>query len=84
VIIDLAYGTNPTPLVSGILARGGTVVDGYDVLLSQVRKQFRLMVGKEMPDVIGRELADRAPRELEWERCAHGGDGPDVSMNCQR
>lgn len=57
VIIDLAYGNNPTPLVSGILARGGTVVDGYDVLLTQVRKQFRLMVGKEMPDVIGRELA---------------------------
>jgi len=64
MIIDLAYGTNPTPLVSGTLARGGTVVDGYDVLLSQVRKQFRLMVGKEMPDVIGRELADRAPANL--------------------
>jgi len=59
VIIDLAYGANPTPLVSGILARGGTVVDGYDVLLSQVRKQFRLMVGREMPHVIGRELALR-------------------------
>lgn len=59
VIIDLAYGANPTPLVSGILALGGTVVDGYDVLLSQVRKQFRLMVGREMPDVIGREFAHR-------------------------
>jgi shikimate 5-dehydrogenase len=57
VIVDLAYGTNPTPLVSGILARGGTVVDGYDVLLSQVCKQFRLIVGREMPDVIGHELA---------------------------
>lgn len=56
VIVDLAYGTQPTPLVSGVLARGGTAIDGYDVLLSQVRKQFRLMVGREMPDVIGREL----------------------------
>ena len=56
VIVDLAYGTKPTPLVSGILERGGTAIDGYDVLLSQVRKQFRLMVGREMPDVIGREL----------------------------
>ncbi len=64
VIIDLAYGTNPTPLVSGILARGGTVVDGYDVLLSQVREQFRLMVGREMPDVIGRELAHCDPANL--------------------
>lgn len=67
VIIDLAYGTNPTPLVSGILARGGTVVDGYDVLLSQVRKQFRLMVGREMPDVIGRELAHCVPASLNME-----------------
>lgn len=64
MIIDLAYGKTPTPLVSGVLARGGKVVDGYDVLLSQVRKQFRLMVGKEMPDVIGREHADRAPANL--------------------
>jgi 3-dehydroquinate dehydratase / shikimate dehydrogenase len=61
VIVDLAYGTNPTPLVSGILARGGTVVDGYDVLFRQVRKQFRLMVGKEMPDAIGHELAHCGP-----------------------
>jgi 3-dehydroquinate dehydratase/shikimate dehydrogenase len=64
VIIDLAYGTIPTPLVSGILARGGTVVDGYDVLFSQVRKQFRLMVGREMPDVIGHELAHYGPANL--------------------
>lgn len=68
VIIDLAYGTDPTPLVSGTLARGGTVVDGYDVLLSQVRKQFRLMVGKEMPDVIGREFAHRGPANLDVKR----------------
>src|SRR6185437_15105208 len=64
VIIDLAYGTNPTPLVSGTLARGVTVVDGYDVLFSQVRKQFRLMVGREMPDVIGHELAHCGPANL--------------------
>jgi 3-dehydroquinate dehydratase / shikimate dehydrogenase len=56
VIIDLAYGANPTPLVSGILARGCIVVDGYHVLLSQVRKQFKFMVGREMPDMIGHEL----------------------------
>src|SRR5262249_50049509 len=65
VIIDLAYGANPTPLVSGILARGGKVVDGYDVLLSQVRKQFRLMVGKDLPQVIGRELAHCGPANLD-------------------
>ena len=51
IVVDLAYGTHPTPLVSGILARGGTVIDGHEVLLSQVRKQFRMMVGREMPTV---------------------------------
>ena len=64
VIIDLAYGANPTPLVSGILARGGTVIDGYDVLLRQVRKQFRLMVGREMPHGIGRELTHCDPANV--------------------
>ncbi|HKD80581.1 MAG TPA: type I 3-dehydroquinate dehydratase [Candidatus Angelobacter sp.] len=66
VIVDLAYGVNPTPLVSGILARGGRAVDGHEVLLHQVRKQFMLMVGKEMPDVVGRKLtyANRSPNFL--------------------
>ena len=64
VIVDLAYGTSPTPLVSGILARGGTVIDGYDVLLCQVREQFRLMVEREMPDAIGQELVHCGPANL--------------------
>ena len=55
VVVDLAYGTHPTPLVSGIHTRGGTVIDGYDVVLTQVRKQFQMMVGKEMPHSVGRE-----------------------------
>ena len=57
LVVDLAYGQHPTPLVSEALARGGTVVDGHDVLLTQVRKQFRMMVGKELPSIIGRNLA---------------------------
>ncbi len=55
LVIDLAYGDEPTPLVSAVLARGGTVIDGHDVLLTQVRKQFQLMTGLEMPASIGRE-----------------------------
>jgi 3-dehydroquinate dehydratase/shikimate dehydrogenase len=55
LIIDLAYGSQPTPLVSAIISRGGTAIDGYDVLLTQVRKQFSLMTGLEMPSGIGRE-----------------------------
>jgi 3-dehydroquinate dehydratase/shikimate dehydrogenase len=55
VVVDLAYGSHPTPLVSGMHTRGGTVIDGYDVVLTQVRKQFQMMVGQEMPRVVGRE-----------------------------
>jgi 3-dehydroquinate dehydratase/shikimate dehydrogenase len=55
LVIDLAYGAEPTPLVSAVQARGGTAIDGHDVLLTQVRKQFQLMTGMEMPASIGRE-----------------------------
>src|SRR5262249_1703634 len=52
VVVDLAYGTHPTPLVSGVLARGGSIVDGHDVLLTQVRKQFYMMIGQKLPSSI--------------------------------
>ena len=55
VVVDLAYGSHPTPLVSAVLARGGAAIDGYDVLLTQVRRQFQLMTGLEMPLEIDRE-----------------------------
>jgi len=56
VVVDLAYGKHPTPLVSEVLARGGTVVDGHDVALTQIRKQFQMMLGQEMPASIGRNM----------------------------
>ncbi len=56
MVVDLAYGTDPTPLVAAVLARGGTAIDGFDVLLTQVRKQFHILAGKKMPDQIGREM----------------------------
>lgn len=55
IVVDLAYGSQPTPLVSAVRARGGVVVDGYDVLVTQVRKQFWLMTGLEMPAGICRD-----------------------------
>jgi hypothetical protein len=36
-------------------ARGVTVIDGHEVVLTQVRKQFEMMVGLEMPRNIGRD-----------------------------
>jgi len=51
VVIDLVYGSRPTPLVHNTLARRQVAIDGRDVLLTQVRNQFRLMTGKEMPQI---------------------------------
>jgi 3-dehydroquinate dehydratase/shikimate dehydrogenase len=48
VVIDLVYGARPTPLVGTTRARHQIAIDGRDVLVTQVRHQFRLMTGKEM------------------------------------
>jgi 3-dehydroquinate dehydratase/shikimate dehydrogenase len=64
LVIDLAYGSQPTPLVSAVMARGGTAIDGYDVLLTQVRKQFRIMTGLEMPAEISREMVLSGSRNV--------------------
>ncbi|HEU5459263.1 MAG TPA: type I 3-dehydroquinate dehydratase [Pyrinomonadaceae bacterium] len=49
VVIDLVYGSKPTPLVGTTRARQQIAIDGRDVLVAQVRHQFRMMTGKEMP-----------------------------------
>ena len=49
VVIDLVYGSRPTPLVDKTRARRQLAIDGRDVLVTQVSHQFRLMTGKEMP-----------------------------------
>ncbi|HEV8170010.1 MAG TPA: type I 3-dehydroquinate dehydratase, partial [Pyrinomonadaceae bacterium] len=40
VVIDLVYGSRPTPLVGTTRARHQLVIDGRDVLVTQVRRQF--------------------------------------------
>lgn len=65
VVIDLVYGARPTPLIANSVAREQIAIDGRDVLLSQVLRQFRLMTGREMPttialDNLGRRPASRA------------------------
>jgi 3-dehydroquinate dehydratase / shikimate dehydrogenase len=49
VVIDLVYGSRPTPLVGTTRARRQVAIDGRDVLVTQVSHQFRMMTGKEMP-----------------------------------
>jgi len=48
-VVDLVYGNKPTPLIAAARAAGQVTVDGVDVLLAQVRRQFELMTGNEAP-----------------------------------
>ena len=49
VIVDLVYGANTTSLIDGAIACGSVAIDGLEVLFVQVRRQFHLMTGCEMP-----------------------------------
>lgn len=55
VVIDLVYGSRPTPLVGTTRARHQIAIDGRDVLVTQVCRQFQLMTGKEMPTDLARQ-----------------------------
>jgi 3-dehydroquinate dehydratase/shikimate dehydrogenase len=59
VVIDLVYGSRPTPLVGSTLAREQTVIDGRDVLVTQVLRQFQLMTGEEMSPSIALQTLGR-------------------------
>jgi 3-dehydroquinate dehydratase / shikimate dehydrogenase len=51
VVVDLVYSPEPTTLVRAASGRGVTVVDGREVLMVQVRRQFAMMTGRSMPEV---------------------------------
>ena len=59
VVVDLVYGSARTPLVEKAMAQGRTAIDGREVLLTQVRRQFQLMTGEEMPLHLGLEIVGR-------------------------
>ena len=56
VVIDLVYGSRPTPLVGTTRARRQIAIDGRDVLVTQVCRQFQLMTGKEMSTTFARKI----------------------------
>jgi 3-dehydroquinate dehydratase/shikimate dehydrogenase len=66
VVIDLVYGARPTPLVVGAGARAGTAIDGREVLMTQVLRQFQKMTGEVMPASLVREKLglEAAPSDL--------------------
>jgi 3-dehydroquinate dehydratase / shikimate dehydrogenase len=49
-VVELVYGANPTPLMLATAAGGGVAIDGREVLKVEVRRQFRLMTGRRMPE----------------------------------
>ena len=59
-VVDLVYGAEPTPLAASVRARGQVMIDGREVLLTQVLRQFRLMTNREMPVGLARQ-------KLGWE-----------------
>ena len=61
VIVDLVYGAQPTPLVAKAQAQGRITIDGREVLYLQVRRQFHLMTGQEMPAELGMKLLGMKP-----------------------
>lgn len=59
VVVDLAYGPSPTPLIAAATSRGARVVDGLDVLVHQGAASLRIWTGRNPP----LEAMRRAARE---------------------
>ena len=76
-IIDLVYGAAPTPLVAGVSGNGRVIIDGRDVLLTQVLRQFQMMTGQRMSAVLARATLDRRESAAKLALAAP----PDASCN---
>ncbi|HZN53948.1 MAG TPA: type I 3-dehydroquinate dehydratase [Candidatus Polarisedimenticolaceae bacterium] len=50
MVLDAAYGPEPTPLVRAARKRGLAVADGYDLLLGQAGLQFERLTGEPPPE----------------------------------
>lgn len=58
MVLDAAYGAEPTPLVRAARARGLAVADGFDLLAEQSVLQFARLTGRPAPtDVMAAALA---------------------------
>jgi shikimate dehydrogenase len=49
VVVDLAYGPSPTPLIAAASARGARFVDGIEVLVHQGAASLRIWTGLDPP-----------------------------------
>ena len=49
VVFDLNYRATETPLIAAAQAAGYVTVDGTEMLLAELSRQFHLMTGRDMP-----------------------------------
>lgn len=56
VVVDLVYRDGPTSLIRRTQGPGRVTIDGWDMLVTQAREQFRLMTGDEMPKGLARQV----------------------------
>jgi shikimate 5-dehydrogenase len=66
VVLDYVYRDHETALMAACRRRGLTIVDGWEILSREVRRQFHLMTGQPMPDPA--PYADHGRRDPEDER----------------
>jgi 3-dehydroquinate dehydratase/shikimate dehydrogenase len=55
VIVDLVYRDRPTQLMTRTRGPGRITIDGWDMLVTQALRQFRLMTGTDMPEQLARQ-----------------------------
>jgi 3-dehydroquinate dehydratase/shikimate dehydrogenase len=60
VVLDLTYGPRRTELVAAAEKARLAVLDGWDVLVVEVARQFRLMTGRSMPPITAELLRSSA------------------------
>jgi 3-dehydroquinate dehydratase / shikimate dehydrogenase len=60
-IVDLVYAEGTTPLAASARACGAEVVDGREVLMIQVMRQFARMTGCAMPESLAAGLVGLGP-----------------------
>ena len=56
LVIDLVYGSTPTPLITEAIECGRPAIDGQEVLFIQVLSQFHKMTGLDMPADVVRDV----------------------------
>jgi 3-dehydroquinate dehydratase/shikimate dehydrogenase len=55
VVVDLVYRDRPTELISRTRGPGRITIDGWDMLVTQAVRQYRLMTGGEIPERLVRQ-----------------------------